>query len=301
MRRMARRSAWVAVVASAALGISLELGCAQIFGIENARVCRENECSAGEVGEASGGAAGSLAGTNGSATGGSTGGTPSGSVGGSADAPCPPGGPGCAPAGDDPCPQYCEEISTKCSQWPQYDADPDGLRLADECLSVCQYIPPVGEGTGPQGNTLDCRREQLRAEPINRTACFAAGRGGEDLPDSALQDTCGSKCEAYCSLMENLCPILFDRFAPAIGSDVEDRNADIGACMVECGRLEDRGQYDPALTSADADDVERASIQCRLWHLGAAAIESLDRTNLNNVHCRHAVGEQRCLPAPPPP
>jgi len=296
---MAHRSAWVEVVAGAALAASLELGCAQIFGIDSACVIGEAGCAAGSGGEANGGSGGSGAGGNGGAIDDSLGG--SDSVGGSAIAACLPGEPSCTPDGgaDLLCDQYCTEISAKCSAAPQYDVN---LRrsvqgeLVPECARMCPFIPKA-QGESPRGNTLECRLDRLSAERVDRTDCFAAGRGGEDQRGSAEEDTCGSKCEAYCSLMQTLCPSHFGEFNES-ARDADDA----AACAAECGRLNDRQEYDPTLTGADADDeLGDPTVQCRLWHLGAAAIDAAGGANLDNTHCDHAVGVSRCLPAPPAP
>lgn len=277
MRRMTRRSAWVEIAASVVLGASLALGCAQLFGIDAACSIEEAGCGAGAGGEASGGSAGSVASANGGASGSAMRGSPGNSAGGSPVPTCAPDEAGCAPDVD-LCSQYCTEISAKCSASSQYDFEGPGDRPT-ECTSLCKFIP-LDEGQGV-GNTLQCRLDRLSAERVERTDCFVAGRGG-DLMGSVEENSCGSKCEAYCSFMATLCVPQFERF--------EDRDA----CLDECGRLDDRQDYDPAL---DGPDMQGATIQCRLWHLGAAAIEVAKGSD-PATHCGHADGNNPCLPPP---
>jgi hypothetical protein len=120
-----------------------------------------------------------------------------------------------------------------------------------------------------------------------RSDCFAAGRGGGDV--------CGSPCDAYCSLMRDLCPAHFDEFAASDSLGDDERE-----CQAYCSRLVDRGDYDPSLGGEDEFDEDVATIQCRLWHLGSAAIEVEQFGTRDNSHCEHAIGVSDCLPTPPP-
>jgi hypothetical protein len=235
------------VLRRAALPTWLALGCAQIFGIDEACVIGEPGCadSAG------------------------------------AEPPCAPGDPSCAPeAGiDSLCSQYCSQISQKCTAAPQYDdARPP------ECESLCRHFPRA-EGESPTGNNLECRLARVTSASGERSDCFAAGRGGDGV--------CGRPCDAYCSLMQALCPTHFGEFGA--GESLAD---DAAACQSDCSRLADRGDYDPTLGGEDEFDDDDATIQCRLWHLGSAAIEVEQFGTLDNSHCDHAVGARECLPTP---
>jgi hypothetical protein len=228
------------------LALLLVLGCAQIFGIDEACVIGEDGC--GEPADGAGA--------------------------------CAAGDPSCEPDGgiDALCSQYCSEIGEKCAAFPQYDD------ARPECPSLCRHLPRA-EGESPTGNNLECRLAILASASGERGECFAAGRGGEDV--------CGSKCDAYCSLMRDLCPIGFSEFAPS--ESVAD---DAAECQRYCSRLDDRGGYEPALGGEDEIDENVATIQCRLWHLGSAAIEVERSGAFDNSHCGHALGVLNCLPTP---
>ena len=226
-------------------GAALLIGCAQIFGIDEACVIGEAGCAERDPGAA-----------------------------------CEPGDPTCLSDGgiDGLCSQYCSQISDKCTAAPQYDD------TRPECESLCRHFPRA-EGESPVGNTLECRLARVSSASGERSDCFAAGRGGEDV--------CGSTCDAYCSLMQDLCPMNFSRFAES--DNVAD---DASACQADCARLFDRRDYDPALGGEDEFDEDRATIQCRLWHLGSAAIEVEQFGTRDNSHCGHAIGVSECLPTP---
>lgn len=196
------------------------------------------------------------------------------------DSPCAPGDPACgADAGiDGLCGQYCSQISQKCSGAPQYDD------TRPECESVCRHLPRAA-GESPTGNNLECRLARVVSASGERSDCFAAGRSGDGV--------CGTPCDAYCSLMQALCPAHFSGFDA--GSSLAD---DAAACQSECSRLFDRRDYDPSLGGEDEFDEDVATLQCRLWHLGSAAIEVEQFGTLDNSHCDHAVGVRECLPTP---
>jgi hypothetical protein len=99
--------------------------------------------------------------------------------------------------------------------------------------------------------------------------------------------------------MKQLCPVHFESFDPDTASSEQDQ----AACRAECGLLTDRKAYDPNFGGADERDLDDnvPTVQCRLWHLGAAAIELTESGVKDNHHCGHAVGESECLPAPAGP
>jgi hypothetical protein len=51
-------------------------------------------------------------------------------------------------------------------------------------------------------------------------------------------------------------------------------------CLLDCGQLDDTGGF-------SIDDIAGNSVQCRLYHLGAAIISP-------TLHCRHAAGAYPC-------
>jgi len=262
-----QRAALPRVLLRATSGVVLVLGCAQIFGIEEACEFGKNGCGAG------------------------------GSSGAAGMAPCAPGEPGCPV--DDPvgleCDQYCAQMREECASPPQYaDAElrEEDAPRATECESLCRHFPSAG-GESRVGNTRECRLDRITGSSGDRAACLAAGRGGQGPPGTT--DDCGTNCEAYCSLMRALCPAHFGEFAPS-----ESAADDLGACIDGCGRLSDRGDFDSTLLGIDETDVDGdATIQCRLWHLGFAAIMVEQAGAFDNMHCDHAMGFEPCNPTPP--
>lgn len=161
------------------------------------------------------------------------------------------------------CDQYCDEVLANCTgQLVQYPN-------REQCLAICAAIPV---GDGPNGNTMTCRLQQAisartSGEPVEH--CAAAGPGGANATGLAI---CGSNCEGYCGLMEDVCP-------DAFGS--------VGACLQECSSLPDLGGFNSGIDKGN-------SVQCRLWHVSAA-------TQAVFPHCEHAAGAQPCDPGTPGP
>jgi hypothetical protein len=90
--------------------------------------------------------------------------------------------------------------------------------------------------------------------------------------------------------MQRICPVSFDRFAESTNSADDETE-----CQTVCDGLRDRGEYDATLTGEDTgDELGDATVQCRLWHLGAAAIDKENGVNPELVHCKHAVGGEPC-------
>jgi hypothetical protein len=77
---------------------------------------------------------------------------------------------------------------------------------------------------------------------------------------------CSDNCDGYCSIMQS----------------VSDDYGSLEACKTACNAVPDLGGYN---TSHSAGD----SVQCRLWHVSAAADEP-------NPHCLHAAGKSYCVP-----
>lgn len=204
----------------AGLGLAMSVGCAQLFGIDEACVAGEPGCTARE-----------------------------------------------------PCSEYCERISTKCAESPQYD-DRRG-----ECQALCPFFASAADAGGEAGNSLECRLTQARGINQENSDCLAAGRGGDGV--------CGDNCAAFCSLMQALCPARHSEFD---GSD--DAAADAAACQAECARLHDRNDFDIVTDQFDEPGAP-PTVQCRLWHLGSAAVDARSGA-LNSHHCDHAMGLHEC-------
>ena len=185
------------------------VACQNVLNIEEAHPI--SDASGGA--NASGGSAGTdtSGGTSGTAgtqqTGGApSGGAPSGGNGGTVNQGGSGGGGATSSGGaggsggmvpDTLCGEYCATVIASCDpadttkpRLPQYND-------MDQCLAVCELLPP-GEPNDRNVNTVECRlrlARQAEYEPLN--VCPQAGIAGVGA--------CGSSCEAYCSLMNQVC------------------------------------------------------------------------------------------------
>ena len=235
------------------------LGCAGLLGIEEATCdpsfdpsCDPTQFVAPNQ---AAGAAGAAVGAAGSASapagaGGALGsaGTSSAGAGGSAEEPP------LAPL----CDRYCDTVAAACTgQFEQYAS-------RDACLAVCESLD-AGSPTDPTGNTIECRL--ARAEFAQTTGepqdyCFSAGPGGAGQ--------CGTDCEGFCTIMAKTCTLM--------GS--------YDQCLPQCAEVPDLSgppdnvTYDTSIQAGD-------SIQCRLFHVTAATLDSVS-------HCAHAAGVALC-------
>ena len=177
------------------------------------------------------------------------------------DAQCDPAIPECNPDGPDRlCQDYCTTVMANCTM------DNAVYESIATCYAVCKLLDP-GEAENDDGNTVRCRlRQAIAAGPqgVNEPAshCSGAGPGGEGTDGDVL---CGDNCEGYCSLMQRAC----------------DDFASLTACRAECDEVPDLGGYNTSHSEGD-------SLQCRLWHLSAAALAP-------NPHCLHAAGKSYCV------
>jgi hypothetical protein len=153
------------------------------------------------------------------------------------------------------CDEYCETVMENC---------PGPLQVytsARVCGEICRQfaVGVLGETTG---HSIHCRLEHAHlavdtGEP--EIHCPAAGPGGDGI--------CGDNCQGYCSLMTAFC------------DPVDVRLAD---CRTACGDVPDEGGYDIRDTLGD-------TVQCRLYHVSAAALDAA-------LHCPHAIGRELCVP-----
>jgi len=158
---------------------------------------------------------------------------------------------------EEACADYCTDINEVCAPTSALAA----YRSADYCPAVCGQLITSGNPSSKTGNNFECRLDQLAKArilfedtPSEATGnCRAAGPGGDN--------TCGTNCESYCQLYANICA----DFGP---------NAD---CATICPKLRD----DPSFNATTAFGGGVDTIQCRLAHLSAAAIEP-------KPHCQHA-------------
>lgn len=164
------------------------------------------------------------------------------------------------------CERYCDGMSSKCS-------GENVAYLQAECAALCPYFPRALDGG--VGNTLECRLSVVEGPLLEpRTECPGAGRGGDSI--------CGSNCDSYCQLMRAICPVSFD--------DTFQTDA---ACQRFCAaELDDPGGFD----AVEAERGVPSTVQCRLWHLGAAAALGFpDNGGTGNIHCTHARGTAICV------
>jgi hypothetical protein len=164
------------------------------------------------------------------------------------------------------CERYCQGMSSKCS-------GENVAYLPQECAALCPYFPRALDGG--VGNTLECRLSVVDGPVLEpRTDCPGAGRGGDSV--------CGSNCDAYCQLMQAICPVSFQQ-------TFETNEACQRFCLDD---LEDPGGFDAVQAERDVP----STVQCRLWHLGAAAALGFrDNGGTGNVHCTHARGAAICV------
>jgi hypothetical protein len=134
---------------------------------------------------------------------------------------------------------------------------------------------PAGTLEDESGNTLGCRIHVLETSKamIELSDCAAAGPGGNGV--------CGQNCDAFCESMVTVCPEGFES---------------VGDCLALCETLIECGTYsvDPGVTP------DNPSIQCRLYHLSAAAVNILgatpgEQTSAQQKHCPHAQGDTECI------
>ena len=155
------------------------------------------------------------------------------------------------------CEQYCGVVTKNCTgAFAVYTS-------YTTCLAVCAALP---EGMpGDSGlNSVQCR---LHAASIATDEvphyCPIAGPGGNG--------ECGSNCESLCGLREQIC------------ADYKD--SDLTSCLESCAMLQDLGTYS---TDLDLDQYRGPHVQCRLYHVSAAAVADAPQ------HCRHVDGARPC-------
>ncbi len=152
-------------------------------------------------------------------------------------------------AGSALCDAYCDEVMANCTgEFAVYAS-------RETCLGVCAKLP-AGESGDRSGNTVECRRfnaAQAKANGEVDVHCPAAGPGGT---------LCGGNCEGYCTLLEGVCPAVFDGLT-------QER------CVETCGGLRTLPGFDVE-AHHDGD-----SLNCRLVHVSSATLDA-------QTHCPHA-------------
>lgn len=178
------------------------------------------------------------------------------------------------PAQQDPCIRYCDAVMNTCLPGGAALRDNRAYVDRDACLKLCPYFPSAVAGEPAGKNTLECRLGLLDSAEANErsTVCQAAGRSGQ----AGANPVCGSNCETYCSLMQQICPAEFSRLAPS--------------CESVCAGLGDELAFD-----VTRDELSGNTVQCRLWHLGVAATcDPLRVATCLPLHCGHSAGGSPC-------
>lgn len=142
------------------------------------------------------------------------------------------------------CEAYCNDVMTACSgQFAAY------LSRAS-CVRTCDAFP---RGEASQQNTVECRAQKANIAVTTKepaSDCPAAGPFGIGA--------CGSTCDAYCSLLAELCP--------------EEASA-VTNCNASCEALLVSKVYD--LSKLATGDT----LECRIHHLSFAALDPKECSN----------------------
>jgi len=151
------------------------------------------------------------------------------------------------------CGNYCDLAQASCGGGDS-GAYSSIYTSRDTCTAVCGYFDPNPDHNSAL-NTLGCREGLLLGqEPMD---CPKAGPGGGKPP----LESCGTNCDSYCSLYSKICPTQFSK----------EFGGDSGTpCADACNALPDYGGYNVA-----SDDTG-ATVQCRFFHLSAAAAAGID-------------------------
>jgi hypothetical protein len=134
----------------------------------------------------------------------------------------------------------------------------------NHCIAMCGAWP-LGSDSDIMGNTLGCRAYHAVAAASSPTHCFHAGPYGADFASGNA--TCGTQCEAYCSIM---------LLKPGCNDTLRAFNT-MAECTAAC-----------ALIPSNISNYEATtgnSLQCRIYHAKVAF--SGGQTTLD-AHCAHA-------------
>lgn len=156
---------------------------------------------------------------------------------------CPAGPQGAAPT----CAAYCASITSHCTGGSaQYASE-------QACFELCTAEGlgwAVGTLADQTGNTLGCRSYHADAAANDDHCAHAGPTGG---------GACGDYCDVYCDAALANC------------TEANQLFADAASCHAACARFPVAG---------DVNDRDGNTVQCRLYHLGAARAEPA-------VHCPH--------------
>ena len=238
--------------------------CRRLLGIEDAELDPGSEGSAaaglGGAPDAQIGGAGASSEVGGEAAAGAPlsgagGGGGAGGAGGAGGGDAGQGG-GSEPPGL--CEQYCTAVMSNCTAafavYTSYET----------CLGVCAALPE-GKPGDRSGNSVTCRLSAaLIAKDEIPLYCPVAGPGGNGV--------CGDNCEALCELRTQVCS--------------QYGAGDRATCQSDCEGVQDLGNYS---THVDVGQYSGPHVQCRLYHVSAAAAAEPEK------HCLPANGAAPCL------
>lgn len=157
------------------------------------------------------------------------------------------------------CAEFCSLIEVGCP----YESSLSAYKLPTYCPAVCRHFIKTGSEQ-QSGNNFECRvneasiAKELAADPGEAESnCQNASPGGGG--------SCGTNCESYCQLYASIC----GEFNP-------DKD-----CLTRCPMLRDDNKLNAGVAFGATPDTANDTIQCRLAHLSAAAIDT-------TPHCGHA-------------
>lgn len=135
------------------------------------------------------------------------------------------------------CVDYCNTVQKNCTG--------DNAVYPDKttCLDVCGKLPPGQASSPANADTVACRMRQAQTAASSPSeSCAAAGPGGGG------DGTCGSDCDAYCTLFQAICPADFKL---------------VSDCKTKCAAIADDKGFTAAEQKGD-------TVQCRLAQLEKA-------------------------------
>lgn len=159
------------------------------------------------------------------------------------------------------CETYCSAFEDTCSSLE------DDYSSQRACVDYCNNGAawPTGEDGDLSGNSIACRTYHAgaasEAEGAGRQFhCRHSGITGDSI--------CGSLCENYCFLMDQICT----------GENAQ--YADFEACTEQCQGV---GNITGIPQDGLPNDTTGDSVQCRMYHVSAAFF-----TEAPDMHCVHA-------------
>jgi hypothetical protein len=171
----------------------------------------------------------------------------------------------------DPCDDYCDEMQSECT------GEAEQYHDRAQCMTICHFFPLGDEDEDDDDNSVACRLKYVKKTQYGLGAevtnyCRQAGPSGDG--------TCGTSCEAFCSVMMEVCT------TTSAGANHFESTA---ACLEACNALPaptvHYSDMDPAVSDGN-------HALCRLFHVNSAAMADAEE------HCEHAMGITLCQATP---